>query len=99
MTGQNPAFQQNSAIYVTAGTTSVPVILGSSGETLCITNLSTSNAWIMIGSSVPLSVARTGYLILPGMIRYVRIGYITTEVAVILDTGSGGVYIERGEGR
>ena len=98
--GQNPAFAGAGITTVAASTTSAGAALAGAGDTAVVTNTSAALAWVAFGggSSPPLAVAGACTPVLAGGQRVVGCGALATQVAVVLATGSGAVYVERGTG-
>lgn len=98
--GQNPAFTGGGITVVAASTTSAGVPLAGAGDTAVVTNTSAALAWVVFGggSSAPVAVSGACTPVLPGAQRVVGCGALSTQMAVVLATGTGAVYVERGTG-
>ncbi len=98
--GQNPAFVLAGVAVINAGTVSAGVALVGSGDTAVVTNASTALAWVAFGggASPPVATPGTGYAVPAGAQRVVGCGTLATQVGVVLASGAGAVYVERGSG-
>lgn len=104
--GANPPFQSGNLLAFAAGAVSAVSALPGTGESVIVTNLSASIAYVFFSTDpsavavIPapgLSVAG-GLVVLSGAQRVCGCPSIATQVAAILAVGSGTLLIERGNG-
>jgi hypothetical protein len=99
MSGQNPAFRIEASVSISASSTTANGALGGKQDSAVVTNLTTGNAYVTFGGvNTVAATAGTGYLVAANTQRTVYCGPTSSYVAVILDTSSGTVYVERGDG-
>jgi hypothetical protein len=85
-------------VAVSASTTSASGALpGTVGSQVRILNVSSAVAFFRTGSSAPTAVT-TDAFVGPGLCELFSIPPDVTHVAVILSTGTGTVYFQRGSG-
>lgn len=98
--GQNPAFTLAGVAVVNAGTVSAGAALVGAGDTAVVTNAGTSIAWVAFGggASPPVAAVGSGYAVPAGGQRVVGCGTLATQVGIVLTSGTGAVYVERGSG-
>ncbi len=98
--GQNPAFTLAGVAVVNAGTVSAGTALVGAGDAAVVTNTGTAIAWVAFGggSSPPTAALGAGYAVPGGGQRVVGCGTLATQVGVVLGSGTGAVYVERGTG-
>jgi hypothetical protein len=96
--GSIAAFNPESTVSIAAGTTSTAVALGGSGPSLLVYNGSNSTAFLRLGATTTLT-ATTSDMPVPAASR-ILLGVSATvaAAAVILDTGTGPVFLTRGSG-
>jgi hypothetical protein len=89
------AFQESYTVPVAAGTTATSVALPSAeGDALLIFNASASVAHLSLTGP-----ATTGNLpIPPGGSRLITVGYLALTASVLIESGTGNVYLSRGNG-
>jgi hypothetical protein len=89
------AFQESYTVPVTAGTAATSAALpGAEGDALLIYNAATSVAHLSLTAT-----ATTGSLpIPPGGTRLVTIGFLPLTASVLIESGTGTVYLSRGNG-
>jgi hypothetical protein len=99
-TGLVSPFVQGGIVTIAASTTSAAASLPAPGDTLAVTNPTTALAWISLGGSgsAPSATPGSGYPVLPGARRLIGSGTLVTQVAAVLSSGSGSIYVEVGTG-
>jgi hypothetical protein len=96
--GSIAAFSPEATVGVAASTTSTAVALGGTGPSLLVFNGSNSTAFLSLGASTALT-ATTADLPVPAASQILLgIGATVNAAAVILDTGTGPVFLTRGSG-
>jgi len=87
-------------VAIAASTTSAGAALPPGGDTVIVTNPTAALAWVTLagGTTVPTAAAGTGYPVLPGQRRVIGGNSLITQVAAILGSGSGTIYVETGTG-
>jgi hypothetical protein len=93
--GSIAAFNPEATVSLTAGTASLAVAIAGSGPSLLVFNASSSTAFLRLGATTALT-ATTADLPVPAASR-VLLG-IGATAAVILETGTGPVFLTRGAG-
>jgi hypothetical protein len=96
--GSIAAFSPEATVSVAASTTSEAVALGGTGPSLLVYNGSNSTAFLTLGATTAL-VATTAELPVPPASQVLLgIGATIKAAAVILNTGTGPVFLTRGSG-
>jgi len=88
------AFIPTGTVAVAASTSSVVAALPGQGDTLLIYNTTSGVAFVVAGPTATTA----GYVVPPGARGLMKCGLVATQVAVILSTGSGTVYVTQGTG-
>jgi hypothetical protein len=96
--GSIAAFNPEATVSLTAGTASLAVAIAGSGPSLLVFNASSSTAFLRLGATTALT-ATTADLPVPAASRVLLgIGATVAAAAVILETGTGPVFLTRGAG-
>jgi hypothetical protein len=96
--GSIAAFSPEATVSVAASTTSTAVALGGTGPSLLVYNGSTSTAFLSLGATTVLT-ATNGDMPVPAASQMLLgIGATVSAAAIILQTGTGEVFLTRGSG-
>ena len=96
--GSIAAFSPEATVSVSASTTSTSLVLGGTGPSLLVYNGSNSTAFLSLGATKALT-ATTADMPVPAASQVLLgIGATVSAAAVILDTGTGPVFLTRGSG-
>lgn len=97
--GLNQPFALGSTVTVAAGTTSANTLLPGNADSVLIYNGSSATAFVTFGVDLTVSpTSSSGFPIPPGGTQFLTCGQIVASAAVILASGSGNVYLSRGNG-
>jgi hypothetical protein len=96
--GTTSPFRPAGTISVAAGTTSVAVQLSGGGESVVVTNIASSLAYVRFGSDLTVVATTSDMPVLPGSRAMLSVNSLVTTVGVILSNGSGTVLFTRGDG-
>ena len=97
-TGANNAFQPSATVAIASSTSSANVQLAGGGESVLITNPTTSLAYIRFGSDPTVLATVADTPILPNSRMLFRCGPLVSYCAVVLGSGSGTVMLTHGDG-
>lgn len=97
-TGSTSAFRPSGTVPIAAGTTTASASLAGGGETVLITNATNAVAFVRFGSDSSITAANTDMPIQANTRALLSVNALITTVAVVLSTGSGTVYVTRGDG-
>ena len=96
--GTTSPFRPAGTVTVTAGTTSVAATLVGGGDSIVVTNPTTSLAYVRFGANLTV-VATTGDMpVLPATRVILSVNSLVATVAVLLASGNGNVLFTRGDG-
>ena len=96
--GSSQPFRPAGTASLAAGIASSVVTLAGGGDSLLVTNATSSVAFIRLGSSANVVATATDMPVLPGSRVLLGINPLITTVAVMLATGSGSLFFTRGDG-
>jgi DNA-binding beta-propeller fold protein YncE len=96
--GSSSAFRPNGTVSISATATSNAVALNSGGESVVVTNTTASIVFVRFGADPSVTASTIDMPILPGTRAMLAINPAVTYAAVTLGSGSGTVYLTRGDG-
>jgi hypothetical protein len=96
--GSIAAFSPEATVSVTASTTSSAVTLGGTGPSLLVYNSSSDTAFMVLGANRTLTATAAALPVPAGSQVLLGIGATVNAAAVILQTGTGTVFLTRGSG-
>lgn len=96
--GSTQPFRVTGTVTLAATTTSAQAALMGLGSSAVIYNASADVAFVEFGPSGAVTASLASFPVPPGGRALVYIGPMTSGVAVILSTGTGAVYVSRGDG-
>ena len=96
--GSSQPFRPAGTVSVAAGTTSSSAVLPAGGDTALVINPTTSVAFVRFGADPSVTATTMDTPVLPNARLLLGINALITNVAVVLATGSGAVYVTRGDG-
>ena len=96
--GSSQPFRPAGTVAIAAGATSSSAVLPAGGDTALVSNGTTSLAFVRFGADPSVSATTADTPVLPNGRLLLGINALITNVAVVLGTGSGTVYVTRGDG-
>jgi hypothetical protein len=97
--GSVSAFKAATSVAIAAGTTSVSVTLPAGGDQALVTNACADYIFVRFGHGTTVALAAPpDAVIAAGQRRIFDVPYTVSTVAVLLNTGTGTVFVERGTG-
>ncbi len=96
--GSGQAFRSSGTSAVAASTISAAVALIGGGETVLVTNASTSLGFVRLGASATLTASSADVPVLPGSQVLLGGGDAVTYAAAVLVAGAGQILFTRGDG-
>jgi hypothetical protein len=96
--GASNAFQPSATVAIASGAVSANVQLTGGGESVLITNPTTSLAYVRFGSDPTVQATVSDTPILPNSKILFRCGPLVSYCAVILGSGSGVILLTHGDG-
>src|ERR1700735_365008 len=96
--GASNAFQPSATSTIASSTISSNVPLAGGGESVLITNPTTSVAYVRFGSDPTVQATTADTPILPNSRILLRCGPLVSYCAVILGSGSGAIMLPHGDG-
>jgi hypothetical protein len=96
--GSIAAFSPEATVSVAASTTSTSVALVGTGPSLLIYNGSNSTAFLSLGATTALTASIANMPVPAASQVLLGIGATVSAAAVILETGTGSVFLTRGSG-
>ena len=97
-TGAINPFQPTATVTLASSTVSANVQLAKGGESLLITNTTSSLAFVRFGSDATVQATSSDTPILPNSKMLLACGHFVSYCAAILGSGSGSVMFTRGDG-
>jgi hypothetical protein len=97
-TGAINPFQPIATVTLACGTVSANIQLMAGGESLLVTNSTSSLAFVRFGSDNTVAATTSDTPILPNSKILLRCGYFVSYCAAVLGSGSGSMMITRGDG-
>lgn len=96
--GSMSPFQPNTTVVLSASSVSTNLQLPAKGETMLVTNLAASPAYVRFGADSSLQATSSDTPVLPNSRILLRCGPLVSYCAAILISGSGSVLFTRGDG-
>jgi hypothetical protein len=96
--GSIAAFSPEATVSAAAGTTSTAVALGGTGPSLLVFNGSGSTAYLRLGATTAITATAADMPVPASSQMLLGIGATVAAAAVVLDTGTGPVFLTRGSG-
>jgi hypothetical protein len=97
-TGSVTPFRPTGTVSVSAGTTSASVPLVGGGDSIVITNISTSLAYVRFGADPSVTASAVDMPVLPNSHVMLAVNSLITYGAAVLASGSGAILFSRGDG-
>lgn len=83
---------------MSAGTTSASVQLAGGGDSVVVTNITASLAYVRFGADPSVTASTTDMPVLPNTRAMLAVNSLITYAATVLASGSGVVLLTRGDG-
>lgn len=96
--GSTSPFRPTGTVSLSASTNSASVQLGGGGETVVVTNLAASLAYVRFGGDSSVSATTADMPVLPNSRAMLSVNSLIGYAAAILITGTGSVLFSRGDG-
>lgn len=96
--GSVTPFRPTGTVSLSAGTTSTAVALAGGGETVVVTNTSSSLAYVAFGAASSISATTAGMPVQANTKVTLLVNDLVTHAAAVLTSGSGTVLFTRGDG-
>lgn len=97
-TGSTQPFRPTGTVSLTAGTSSSNIQLAGGGESVVVTNTTTSLAFVRFGADLTVAASASDMPVLAGSRVMIAINTLITSAAAVLSSGSGAVLFTRGDG-
>ena len=97
-TGSVTPFRPTGTVSINAGTTSASVPLTGGGDSIVVTNISASLAYIRFGADPSVTASTTDMPVLPNTHVMLAVNSLITYAAAMLASGSGAILLSRGDG-
>jgi hypothetical protein len=91
-------FRPTGTVSINAGTTSAVTMLTGGGDTVIVTNTSSSLAYVRFGADPSVSASTGDMPVIANQEVTLSISSLVSYAAVVLTTGSGAVLFSRGDG-
>lgn len=96
--GSITPFRPTGTVLLSAGTSSAAVALVGGGDSVVVTNISASLAYVSFGADPSVSASTAGMPVMANSRVLLSVNSLITYVAVMLAAGSGTVLFTRGDG-
>jgi hypothetical protein len=96
--GSVSPFRPTGTVTLSAGAISANVVLSGGGDSVVVTNTSSSLAYVRFGSDPTLEAAATDMPVLAGTCMILSVNSLISYAAAISPSGSGNVLFSRGDG-
>jgi hypothetical protein len=97
-TGSVTPFRTTGTVSISAGTTSASVPLAGGGDSIVVTNITTSLAYVRFGADPSVTASAVDMPVLPNTHVMLAVNSLITYCAAILTSGSGTILLSRGDG-
>lgn len=96
--GASSAFRPTGTVALTAGTTSTSIQLAGGGESVVVTNATSSLAYVRFGADSSVAASSSDMPVLPNSRVMLAVNSLITFAAALLVVGSGNIAFTRGDG-
>jgi hypothetical protein len=96
--GSTSPFRPTGTVAISASTASASVQLAGGGETVVVTNLAASLAYIRFGGDPSVAASSSDMPVLPNARAMLSVNSLISYAAATLVTGTGSVLFSRGDG-
>jgi hypothetical protein len=97
-TGSTQPLRVSATVTIAAGTTSAHAALLGTGEAVLVYNASSAIAFLRFGMDGSVPATSADMPIPPGARMLIHAGEFAKSASVVLASGSGNVYLSRGQG-
>ena|SRR6185312_8315901 len=97
-TGSTSPFRPTGTVALGASTTTGSVQLTGGGETVLVTNLAASLAYVRFGADPSVAASPVDMPVLPGARAMLSVNSLINFAAAVLTGGTGNVLFTRGDG-
>jgi hypothetical protein len=96
--GSTQPFRPAGTVTISAGSSSTRASLAGAGEAVLVTNTASGTAFIRFGTDNSVVASAADMPVPAGARLLLHAGNFASTVAVVLNSGSGSVYVTRGDG-
>jgi hypothetical protein len=96
--GSVSPFRPTGTVGVSVGTISANIALSGGGDSVVVTNTTTSLAYVRFGSDATVAASPLDMPILPTSRLILSVNSLISYAAVVSPTGSGSILFSRGDG-
>jgi len=96
--GSTMPFRPTGTVSLTAGTTSASLALAGGGESVVVTNITASLAYIRFGADPSVAATTADMPVLPNARVMLGVNSLIGYAAAVLVSGSGTLLLTRGDG-
>jgi len=96
--GSVTPFHPTGTVPISATTTSTSVQLAGGGDSVVVTNTTSSLAYVRFGADPSVTASVGDMPVLPNTRAMLAVNYLITYAAAILGSGTGTVLLTRGDG-
>ena len=97
-TGSVTPFRPTGTVSVSAGTTSTSVPLAGGGDSVVVTNITASLAYVRFGADPSVTASMADMPVLPNTHVMLAVNSLIAYAAAVLTSGSGTILLSRGDG-
>lgn len=96
--GSTQPFRPSGTVTLNASTAATNAAMLGVGEAALVTNATAGIAFLRFGTDNTVTATKADTPILPGVRMLIHAGELASTVSVVLGSGSGSVYVTRGDG-
>src|ERR1700688_3540868 len=96
--GSITPFRPTGTVTLSAGTSSASVTLAGGGDTVVVTNTTSSLAFVGFGADPSVTASASDMPVMPGAKVMLSVNGLVSHAAALLASGSGAVLFTRGDG-
>ncbi len=96
--GSVSPFRPTGTVSITSGVTSANTALAGGGDTVVVTNPSSTLAYVRFGSDPSVAASIADMPVLPNSRLILSVNSLITYAAAVMQSGSGNIMFSRGDG-
>ncbi len=96
--GSTQPFRPSGTVTIAAATTAAQATLNGTGEAVLVTNAASGIAFIRFGTDSTVAATTSDTPVPAGSRMLMHSGTLASNASVVLGSGSGSVYLTRGDG-
>ena len=97
-TGSVTPFRPTGTVSISVGTTSTSVPLAGGGDSVVVTNITASLAYVRFGADPSVTASMADMPVLPNTHVMLAVNSLIAYAAAVLTSGSGTILLSRGDG-